>query len=91
MSSASPEESAADALWELVRHLFLITAAFLAIFSFAIGINELVKLGISYKVIEEGTFLYWTLVSAKGAILLADLYLLAVLTYKYVQRASGRF
>lgn len=85
------KESIIVTLWELTRHILLVTGAFLIIFSVAIGLELLVRALIKINWIQAGTFLEWSLLGAKYALLTADLCLLAVLLGKYSWRAAKKF
>ncbi len=83
--------SAAGAFVELVKHIVLITGAFLIIFAVAIGLDQLIQFLLRHQIVKEATPLEWALLGAKYAILVTDLALLGVLLYKFGRRAVAKF
>lgn len=87
---AEQEESIVGSLYELARHIALITGAFLLIFGIAISMHWLI-IGLLYiGLIENGSVLYWGLIGAKHVILLADMAILVYLIYKYSMRTARK-
>ena len=85
------EEPVAAILWEFATHAFLITSAFLVIFSFAVLINQFAVLLITKNLLVERSYLHRILELAASVIVTVDVTLLIILTVKRGARAAQKF